>query len=79
MDQLHLCVATSSVQHLFAQVPISFTFFCPKLAAKHNIRPSSGVIRDRATSNSFRSGGNTNGGGERWGAEKMEATKENVT
>ena len=80
MDQLHLCVATSSVQHLFAQAPISFTFFCPKLAAKHGLRQSNGVVRDRATSNSLRSGDKSNdmtyrGGGQK----KIEATKENVT
>ena len=72
MDQLHLCVATSSVQHLFAKAPISFAFFCPKLAAKHRTG-SDGSIRP--TSNSHHSGGNTNGGGERGGAPKNGGDK----
>ena len=70
-----MCVATSSVQHLFEKAPIAFSFSCPKLATKHRTGSDGGI---RTTSNSH-SGSNTNGGGEREGATKNGGGKRNAT
>ena len=37
MEQLHLCVATSSVHYFFAKAPIYFAFFAPHLQQNVNL------------------------------------------
>ena len=64
MDKFHVCVATSSVQHLFAKASISFAFFCPKLAAKYKVCSDGG---NRQITHS-QGRGNTFEGGEREGS-----------